>query len=128
MQNGAAAVDGDGAHEHGIAEAAEGRGGSVDEVDGGDALGDEVLDEVAAQDERGADVWHLRPGERLVIELREQVQMIAGAHTGEHGDEPAISRGESCEHGGAGLLAEVGEEAAVALLAFTESGRIGVPD
>src|ERR1700761_3924184 len=50
--------------------------------------------------------------------------MIAGAHTREHGDEAAIGRGEPCGT----KRAEVGEEAAVAPVAFTESRRIGVPD
>jgi hypothetical protein len=33
--------------------------------------------------------------QRFVVELREQVQMIAGAHTGEHGDQAAIRSRES---------------------------------
>src|ERR1700722_1908647 len=77
MQSGAAAVDGDGAHEHGIAEAAERCGCAVDEMNGSDALRDEVLDEISVQDQRWTYVV-----QRFVIELREQVEMIAGAHTG----------------------------------------------
>jgi len=52
MESGAAAVNGDGAHEHRIAETAKRCGGSVDEMDGGDALRDEVLGPAGIDDLR----------------------------------------------------------------------------
>ena len=125
MKRGAPAVDGDGAHEHGIAKTREGPGGAVDEVDGSDALRDEVFDEIAAEDERGAET-----GQRFVVELREKVQVVAGAHTGDDGDETAIRRGESGEHRWTELAPELvtklGKEAMVALFVFARFRGAGV--
>ena len=88
-------------------------------MNGSDALRDEVLDEISLQYQRWTYVV-----QRFVIELREQVEMIAGAHTGHDRDQAAICVGESGEHrcaGGAfGGIAEVSEEAAVALVALVQ--------
>ena len=70
------------------------------------------------------------PCERFVVELREQVQMVAGAHTGEDGDETAIRRGESGEHGrpelATELVTKLGKEAMVALLVLEGLRGAGV--
>ena len=125
VQYGAAAVDGHCAHEHGIAETGERSGGAIDEMDGGDALSDELFDEIAAQGQRGTETV-----ERFVVELREQMQMVASAHPGEDGNETAIRRGECGKDGrpelATELVTKLGKEAMVALLVLEGLRGAGV--